>query len=110
MIIIETKMLNVSKEKMEEMREWVQKQTQQEVIMLPVGCKLVEVTNEKNIEETEVTNGEEIRNMTDEELAHILMCPYESDAGFIGDCENNEKSDCIECTKRWLQMKGVEQC
>lgn len=40
MVIIETKMLNVSEEKLKEMREWVQEQTQQEVIMLPCGCKL----------------------------------------------------------------------
>lgn len=111
MVIIETKMLNVSKEKMEEMREWVQKQTQQEVILLPMGCKLVEVTKENTIEETELTNAEKIRGMTEEELAKFLMCPAQYDLGFNRNCECNGEMnrDCVECTKQWLQMKEVEK-
>ena len=45
------------------------------------------------------TNADAIRNMTDEELAIIIMCPY--DGTKEGDCFM-EGRNCIQCCKEWL--------
>lgn len=45
-----------------------------------------------------VKNSDRIRNMTDEELAAIIMCPYEIDASMCISDRN-----CIKCSLKWLQ-------
>ena len=52
-----------------------------------------------------MTNGDKIRKMSDEELAEIIMCPYDSD----GSCKNlDDKKGCIQCSLEWLQKKEEE--
>lgn len=51
------------------------------------------------------TNADRIRNMTDEELAIIIMCPY--DGTKEGDCFMEERN-CIQCCKEWLQAEVKE--
>lgn len=48
------------------------------------------------------TNADRIRNMTVEELAFIIMCPY--DGTKEGDCFM-EGRNCIQCCKKWLQAE-----
>lgn len=49
-----------------------------------------------------MTNGDRIRQMTDKELARIIMCPCNfTDAGI--DCIPDRKEDCIPCCVKWLQ-------
>ena len=45
-----------------------------------------------------LTNGDRMRRMNDEELAAIIMCPYELD---YGSCIGNGLR-CIDCCKRYL--------
>ena len=54
-----------------------------------------------------MTNAEKIRNMTDEELAAILMCPAEFVLNYNinYECKGEEESDCLECIKQWLQSE-----
>lgn len=92
MVIIETKMLNVSEEKLKEMREWVQEQTQQEVIMLPCGCKLVKVKEEA------AAGNEELKTI--ELLGRGDLCPLQF--GIQKSC--NEKG-CKECWEEELEDK-----
>lgn len=43
-----------------------------------------------------MTNGDKIRQASDEDLAMLIMCPY----GASGeDCEGS----CMECTLKWLR-------
>ena len=51
------------------------------------------------------TNADRIRNMTDEELAIIIMCPY--DGTKDGDCFMKGRN-CIQCCKEWLQAEVKE--
>lgn len=61
-----------------------------------------------------MTNGDKIRNMTDEELAVVLMCPYDT-AGAeldIMPCvkdgnvqEFASPKDCRACSIKWLQRE-----
>lgn len=46
-----------------------------------------------------VTNADKIRSMTDQELAEIIMCPYDIDE----DLCNNGKT-CLDCCLEWLQQ------
>lgn len=47
-----------------------------------------------------MTNYEKIKQMSVEEMANIMPCPYGSD--YI-DCEDSGfPTDCIKCTKTWL--------
>lgn len=48
---------------------------------------------------TPMTNGDRIRQMSDEELAVELMCPYGSEGPV---CGVNGKT-CKECTLQWLR-------
>lgn len=45
-----------------------------------------------------MSNGDEVRSMTDEELAEIIMCPYNIDADTC-----NRQPDCVTCCEEWLK-------
>ena len=45
------------------------------------------------------TNADRIRAMTDEELAKIIMCPYDNDHN---SCVPG--SNCLDCCLKWLQQ------
>lgn len=45
------------------------------------------------------TNADRIRAMTDEELAEIIMCPYDNG---LNSCSTD--SNCIGCCLKWLQQ------
>lgn len=52
-----------------------------------------------------MTNADRIRNMTDEELAETIMCPFD----IIGSNETcNYKRNCQECALAWLQKESEE--
>lgn len=51
------------------------------------------------------TNGDKIREMTDSELAQIIMCPHDIDP----DICIEEKKDCYECCLEYLQQPAVEE-
>lgn len=55
-----------------------------------------------------MTNAEKIRNMTDEDLAMMLMCPAEYDESFNKQCGCNGSMDknCLKCTIAWLQQES----
>lgn len=46
-----------------------------------------------------MTNADHIREMTDEELAGIIMCPH-----FITEGSCSEPASCIACCKDWLRQ------
>lgn len=50
-----------------------------------------------------MTNAEHIRNMTNLELAEIIMCPY----GIDGDLCAEEKG-CMICCMEWLESEVSE--
>ena len=50
--------------------------------------------------ESVTTNADRIRAMSDEELAGIVMCPYNG-------C-NSERGDCYQCSLEWLQSEVEE--
>lgn len=54
-----------------------------------------------------ITNAERIRQMTDEELAQIIMCPNENMSGECM-CEKDTRTNCIQCCLEWLR-KEVEE-
>ena len=54
-----------------------------------------------------ISNADRIRQMTDEELAQIIMCPYENMSGECM-CEKDTRTNCIECCLEWLR-KEVEE-
>ncbi len=45
------------------------------------------------------TNFDKIKNMTIDELACVLLCPYSK---CDDECMNN---DCITCTRQWLESE-----
>ena len=53
-----------------------------------------------------MTNADRIRNMTDEELATVIMCPLDMHECDVDRCEEIET--CIECTLQWLQTEVKE--
>ena len=53
------------------------------------------------------TNADRIRQITDEELAQIIMCPYENMSGECM-CEKDTRTNCIQCCLEWLR-KEVEE-
>lgn len=59
-----------------------------------------------------MTNGDKIRQMTDEELAEILMCPYDDCGKMLENCEKfkdvNRARRCQECSKAWLKREAEE--
>lgn len=44
------------------------------------------------------SNADRIRNMDDEELAEIIMCPYDTDPSVC-----NYKGVCLDCCLEWLK-------
>lgn len=51
------------------------------------------------------TNADRIRNMSDEELAEFISCPYMK--GQYDECIHGWQSyDCIKCTLDWLQSEA----
>ena len=50
-----------------------------------------------------MTNGDNIRSLSDAELAQIVMCPNE--VGFDEVVCRRDEQHCIECTRRWLEAE-----
>lgn len=48
-----------------------------------------------------MTNGDMIRDMTDEELALTLMCPNEMGLAEI-ECDKSDDRNCCQCLLSWL--------
>lgn len=61
-----------------------------------------------------MTNGDKIRNMTDEELAFVIMCPYDTigEEDEIMPCmKQNFKAsptNCCKCVEAWLKKEAPE--
>lgn len=62
-----------------------------------------------------MTNADIIRNMPDEELAMIIMCPYDTAGEEIMPCildgedpEFMPQGRCFECTTKWLKKEAKE--
>ena len=63
-----------------------------------------------------MTNADKIRNMTDEELAMIIMCPYDTAGKEIMPCildgedpEFMPQGRCFECTTKWLKKEATQE-
>lgn len=54
-----------------------------------------------------MTNYEAVKQMTVDEMAYSLMCPYDKDCFEDDFCKGK---GCIECTKEWLlkEKEGSE--
>lgn len=50
----------------------------------------------------DMTNYERIKNMSVEEMAYTIMCPYDTEPDM---CNHD---DCIKCTKQWLEQEVEE--
>ena len=46
-----------------------------------------------------MTNYEKIKQMSIDEMAYTIMCPYNTDADLCN------VVDCIKCTKQWLEQE-----
>lgn len=57
----------------------------------------------KDFEPAQMTNADRIRAMDDEELAKIIMCPYDNDHN---SCVPG--SNCLDCCLKWLQQPYEE--
>ncbi len=61
-----------------------------------------------------MTNGDRIRNMTDEELTQVLLCPYDTagDPIDIMPCIKNGvlvgPKECNKCMLEWLHRENKE--
>ena len=52
-----------------------------------------------------MTNADNIRNMSDEELAEFISCPYMKEQ--YDECIHGWQSyDCIKCVLEWLQSEA----
>ena len=56
-----------------------------------------------------MNNGDKIRKMSNEDLAMVLMCPFESMEDVEMECDlttsiENKKQHCYDCVKRWLDL------
>lgn len=69
----------------------------------PVTMSILEYLRKKGIETMGMTNGERIRGMSDEELAEIIMCPYDTDPSVC-----NYKGVCLDCCLEWLKQPEEE--
>lgn len=49
-----------------------------------------------------MTNYEHIKQLSIDEMAYTLMCPYNTDPDMCN------KKDCIKCTLEWLEMEVEE--
>ena len=63
---------------------------------------------EKNVKKT---NADRIREMSNEELAFVLMCPYDTvgEQADIMPCVKyrSNPSRCMQCMKEWLEKECV---
>ena len=48
-------------------------------------------------------NADKIRDMTNSELAEIIMCPYN-----VYEELCTKKTDCLSCCLEWLEMEAEE--
>ena len=61
-----------------------------------------------------MTNKEKILQMTDDELAFVLMCPYDTagEPDEIMPCMTNDVlptvKNCVACIKEWLHKEAKE--
>ena len=55
-----------------------------------------------------MTNGDKIRKMTDEEMAEIIMCPYDDPKELLKNCGIFKKK-CQKCTATWLRAEHQEK-
>lgn len=46
-----------------------------------------------------MTNYDRIKQMSIDEMAYAIMCPYETDLDICNE------DDCIKCTKAWLESE-----
>lgn len=69
-----------------------------------IGPKAIAEVREKLKKARPQTNADRIRSMTDEELAELIMCPYNSDGEI---CEAS-KDNCMQCCLRWLRQPAKE--
>ena len=69
----------------------------------PVTISVLEYLSKKGCETMGMTNGERIRGMSDEELAEIIMCPYDTDPSVC-----NYKGVCLDCCLEWLKQPVEE--
>ena len=53
------------------------------------------------------TNADKIRAMSDDELAKMIICPYNS-SGYRNPppCSLSKGKDCNECIKEWLKKEA----
>lgn len=65
----------------------------------PATMSMLKYLKKKGIEAMGMTNGEHIRSMSDEELAEIIMCPYDTDPSVC-----NYKGVCLDCCLEWLKQ------
>lgn len=49
-----------------------------------------------------MTNYERIKQMSIDEMAYTIMCPYDFDTDMC------KERNCIDCTKEWLEMEVEE--
>lgn len=50
------------------------------------------------------TNADKIREMSDSELAEIIMCPYDTEPDLC-----NKSNGCLECCLEWLKQPAEEE-
>lgn len=67
----------------------------------PVTMSVLEYLSSKGCEamEDKQSNAQRIRSMTDEELAEIIVCPYDTDPSVC-----NYKGVCLDCCLEWLKQ------
>ena len=56
-----------------------------------------------------MTNGDRIRQMTDEEMAGIIMCPYDGTEVCETYKKMNEAHKCVKCAEAWLRAEHREE-
>lgn len=64
-------------------------------------CNIYHKCGEDCIGHKPMTNADRIRSMTDEELAKVIMCPYDRDDRDERDC----KEGCWKCCLKWLKSE-----
>lgn len=65
----------------------------------PVTMSMLEYLRKKGIEAMGMTFGDKIRSMNDDELAEIIMCPYDTDPSVC-----SYKGTCEKCCLEWLKQ------
>ena len=72
--------------------------------LLDYGGKACQTARKEACPDVVFTNADRIREMDDEALAGIIMCPYD---GEIKDCRDEpfpaDMKTCIECSMKWLR-------